>query len=182
MMGLLKPSKGSIYLDEKDLFDINYPLRIKKWRYSIANVPQNIFLSDSTFIENIAFGIKYENIDFEKVKKSAEKAQISKFIESSEKGYQTIVGERGILLSGGQKQRIGIARAFYKNAKIIFLDEATSALDNITEANIMKSILNINRDVTIIIVAHRISTLISCDKIIELKNGNLKIHNNIDTL
>ena len=120
MMGLLKPTKGSIFIDGEDLYDLNFPIRIKKWRYSIANVPQNIFLTDSSFYENIAFGVKFEDIDAEKVKHSAYKAQISEFIESSERGYKTIVGERGILLSGGQRQRIGIARAFYKNAKIIF--------------------------------------------------------------
>tara|TARA_Y100000589_G_C27193967_1_gene645945 strand:- start:3621 stop:5402 length:1782 start_codon:yes stop_codon:yes gene_type:complete len=182
MMGLLKPSKGSILIDGEDIFDANFPLRIKQWRYSIANVPQNIFLSDSSFYENIAFGIKYEDIDLEKVKESAHKAQISEFIESTNMGYNTNVGERGILLSGGQRQRIGIARAFYKNAKIIFLDEATSALDNNTESNVMKSILDLNKDVTILIVAHRLSTLASCDKIIELKNGKISIHRSFDNL
>ena len=136
-------------------------------------MPQTIFLSDSTILENIAFGIKKNQIDLDRVKDAAIKAQIYDTIENLPDKYDTVVGERGVRLSGGQRQRIGIARALYKNAKIIIFDEATSSLDNNTEYEVMKSINQLDKELTIIIVAHRISTLKNCDKILEFSNGNI---------
>ena len=146
---------------------------IKNWRASIAHVPQNIYLSDSTIEENIAFGIRKINIDSNLVKSCAEKAQLNNFIKNLSMGYQTFVGEKGVKLSGGQKQRIAIARALYKKADILFLDEATSALDNKTEGEFLKAIDKLSSDTTIIIVAHRLSTIKKCNKIIELSKGKI---------
>ncbi len=171
LMGLLSPSKGQIFIDGKDLHDRNHPKRLRAWRSSLAHVPQNIYLADSSIEENIAFGIETDEIDLVKVKKVAKMAMISNFIEDLPNGYHTFVGERGICLSGGQRQRLGIARALYKNADVIIFDEATSALDNSTEIQVMKSIDNLSSDLTIIMIAHRESTLAGCDQIIKIENG-----------
>ena len=170
IMGLLIPTSGRVLIDNDDIHKKN---NLGKWQKNITHVPQNIYLTDSSFAENIAFGIPKKAVDLDKVKKVAEMAKISSFIESTQKGYNTFVGEAGINISGGQKQRIGIARALYKNAELIIFDEATSALDQVTENSVMQSINNIKPDVTIIFIAHRLSTLESCDKILELKNGNI---------
>lgn len=166
-MGLISPSIGQLYIDRTEINDEN----CRTWQAHIAHVPQAIFLSDSTIAENIAFGVPYELIDFERVRESAKLAQMAEVIESWEGQYLTNVGERGVRLSGGQRQRIGIARALYKKADVIVFDEATSALDNETEREVMESIKGLSNDLTIVIVAHRLSTLKDCDKIIELKNG-----------
>ena len=171
-MSLLSPTKGQ-YVDDKELnekYDFKQTL---KWRSNIAHVPQNIFLSDGSIMENIAFGIKNYEIDLKRVFKSAEKAQLNEFIKTLPNKYETKVGERGITLSGGQKQRIAIARALYKKASLLILDEATSALDSFTEKEIIKSINNLNKKITIVIIAHRISTLDICDRVFELKEGSL---------
>lgn len=170
IMGLLEPSTGRITIDGIEITPINQ----RSWQSHITHVPQAIFLSDSTIAENIAFGLPKDKIDLDKVKSAADRAKISKTIESWEMKYETIVGEGGVRLSGGQRQRIGIARAFYKNADVIIFDEATSALDNQTEKDIMQSIDNLGRDLTIIIVAHRLSTLTNCDFLIELDFGKIK--------
>ena len=170
IMGLLIPTSGRVLIDNDDIHKKN---NLGKWQKNITHVPQNIYLTDSSFAENIAFGIPKKAVDLDRVKKVAEMAKISSFIESTQKGYNTFVGEAGINISGGQKQRIGIARALYKNAELIIFDEATSALDQVTENSVMQSINNIKPDVTIIFIAHRLSTLESCDKILELKNGNI---------
>ena len=125
-------------------------------------------MSDSTVSENIAFGVSSNNIDHSLVRQVAKDAQISKSIESWEDQYKTIVGENGIRLSGGQRQRIGIARALYKKSDVIIFDEATSALDTKTEASIMKVIDNIDSNITIFIIAHRLTTLKGCDRVIDL--------------
>ena len=169
---------GNIYVDEKNIYDNKYPKRINKWMRSISHVPQDIFLTDGTIAENIAFGIRKDLISMSKIIKSAKNAQIHEFINSTENGYQTFVGERGIKLSGGQRQRIGIARALYKECKILIFDEATSALDNATEISLMKCIDDISDEITIISIAHRHSTLKNCDRILEIKNGLLISHNN----
>jgi ATP-binding cassette, subfamily B, bacterial PglK len=170
IMGLLPPTKGSLTVDQKHFNSKN----IREWQANIAHVPQQIFLSDSTVEENIAFGIPKEKINHQRVKNSAKQAQISDLIEGWEDGYQTFVGERGARLSGGQKQRIGIARALYKHANILIFDEATSALDNKTEKSVIDAIDGIHDDITILMVAHRLSTLKKCDIIVELENGNIK--------
>ncbi len=169
ILGLLQPQKGSIWVD-------GLPLegeRLRQWQQSIAHVPQQIFLSDGTMAENIAFGISQEQIDFEQVRKAARLAQIEEFIEGLPAQYDTYVGERGIRLSGGQRQRIGIARALYRNASVIVFDEATSALDNATEREVMAAIEGLSRQFTIILIAHRLSTVEQCDLVVELSQGQV---------
>ena len=173
LMGLLKPSKGFIYIDGINIFNPQNYERLLAWRKSIAHVPQNIFLSDSSIAENIAFGIPKKLISMSLVKEAAKKAQIDKFIESQKQGYSTYVGERGIKLSGGERQRICIARALYKKAKILIFDEATSSLDFETELATINAIEKLEKDLTIIMIAHRESTLKTCDKIIKLDKGKI---------
>lgn len=168
IMGLLSPSAGSIAIDGVDVTEQNH----RAWQAHIAHVPQAIFLSDATIAENIAFGIPREQIDLERVRKAAQNAQIAATIESWADQYDTMVGERGVRLSGGQRQRIGIARALYKKADVIVFDEATSALDNETERSVMQAIENLGEDFTVIIVAHRVTTLRNCTQVVELNRGN----------
>lgn len=170
LMGLLSATSGTIEIDGLPINSKN----CRSWQAHIAHVPQSIFLSDSTILENIAFGIPFNLIDQEKVKVVAKMAQISETIELLENKYFTRVGERGICLSGGQRQRIGIARALYKDADVIIFDEATSALDNETENVVMQAIESLGDNLTIIIVAHRLTTLKNCDKIYELFEGRIK--------
>ena len=146
---------------------------MRSWQSHIAHVPQSIFLSDSTIAENIAFGVPQEEIDYDKVVLAAQQAQISKTIEEWETGYNTLVGERGIRLSGGQRQRIGIARALYKEADVIIFDEATSALDSETELEVIKAIESLSSNLTIIIIAHRTTTLKNCNKVYEMVDNNI---------
>ena len=141
------------------------------WRAS-TDVPQSIFLADASIAENIAFGVPEEKIDLESVKSSAN-SSISSYIEDNVNGYWSCVGERGIRLSGGQRQRIGIARALYKNAKVLVLDEATSALDNQTELKLMNSLSHFNNDITIIMIAHRLSSIKNCHRVIKLERGKI---------
>lgn len=166
LMGLLEPSEGKILIDGTSLTQQN----LRAWQINIAHVPQAIYLSDSSFAENIAFGIPAETIDLGRVREAARQAQIADFIESSPKGYQALVGERGVRLSGGQRQRIGIARALYKQAQVLVFDEATSALDHETENAVMGSIHSLSVDLTILIIAHRTSTLKKCDQVINLND------------
>lgn len=169
LMGLLKPIRGGIYIDNNELSKDT----IDSWQTKISHVPQKIFLSNSTFLENIAFGKELEKIDIQLVEQSAKKSQIHEFIMSNHRGYNHNVGERGIKLSGGQIQRIGIARAFYKNPELIIFDEATNSLDNKTENLIMDEIYNSDKNITLIIVAHRIDTLKNCDVIFEIKDKKI---------
>lgn len=171
MMGLLTPTEGRILVDEVDLNDPSTPRRLTDWRAAIAHVPQSIFLSDSSIAENIAFGIQKDLIDMARVRKAAEQAHIAGFIESGPEGYEQLAGERGIRLSGGQRQRIGIARALYKQARVIVLDEATSALDTPTEDLVMGSLEDLSRELTLVMIAHRLSTLSNCDRIFRLAQG-----------
>ena len=172
IMGLLPPTKGSILIDGKDIYDSSNPSLITSWRRSIAHVPQSIYLIDGTIRENIALGKSSKEIDNYLIKQAAKQAMIDEFIESSPLGYETIVGERGVKLSGGQRQRIGIARMLYKKSQVLILDEATSALDDITESNVIESITSKNK-MTIIMIAHRLSTLNKCDRILKLDKGKL---------
>lgn len=164
LMGLLKPSSGRITVDGTVLDERN----LRSWKRNIAHVPQAIYLADTSLAENIAFGIPPENIDMKRVNEAARQAHIADFIESSPEGYQALVGERGIRLSGGQRQRIGIARALYKQATVLVFDEATSALDHETEQAVMEAIEGLSADLTILIIAHRLTTLKNCTQIIEL--------------
>jgi ATP-binding cassette, subfamily B, bacterial PglK len=171
VMSLLSPTSGALEIDGTTITNRNY----RAWQLHIAHVPQAIFLADISIAENIAFGVPPEKIDMERIKSAAEKAQIAQTIESWDRQYQTLVGERGVRLSGGQRQRIGIARALYKQADVIVFDEATSALDNETEAAVMAAINSIGNDITVLIVAHRLSTLTNCDSVYGLKNRELHV-------
>ena len=164
VMGLLRPSEGSIEIDGQPVTIENH----RAWQAHIAHVPQDIFLADSTIEENIAFSIPKDQIDHERVRQAAQQAQIADSIDTWPKQYQTFVGERGVRLSGGQRQRIGIARALYKQADVIIFDEATSALDNETEQGVMQAIESLSTELTILIIAHRLSTLRNCTQIVEL--------------
>ncbi|MDA1239153.1 MAG: ATP-binding cassette domain-containing protein, partial [Proteobacteria bacterium] len=168
LMGLLKPTKGFIKVDGTSIISTQ---ERASWQRSVAHVPQSIFLSDATIAENIAFGIPSDKINHNRVRDSAKRAQIADFIESGSDGYDAFVGERGVRLSGGQRQRIGIARALYKNASVLVFDEATSALDDQTEQAVMSTIDDLSGDLTLFIIAHRLTTLRNCTQIIELKSG-----------
>ena len=174
-MGLLNSTKGQILIDNKVLDTSFENDLVKNWRNIISHVPQDIFLSDSNFLNNIAFGVETDSIDFQRVEDVSKIAKIFEYIISTKDNFYSRVGERGIQLSGGQRQRIGIARALYRDSKVIILDEATSALDNLTEKAVMKSILNFNPELTIIMVAHRLSSLEQCDKVISLKDGQIEM-------
>lgn len=172
LMGLLQPNIGMMEIDGQPVT----PGNCRNWQAHIAHVPQAIFLADSTIEENIAFGEPKVNINKERVRLAASQAQMADIIETWPKQYQTLVGERGIRLSGGQRQRIGIARALYKQADVIIFDEATSALDNETELAVMQAIEGLSKDLTLVIVAHRLSTLKNCTVIIELDDFGIKRH------
>jgi ABC-type multidrug transport system fused ATPase/permease subunit len=169
VMGLLPATEGSVLID-------GIPLQARTqraWQRRIAHVPQAIYLADSSIAENIAFGMARDEIDMDRVRQAAHQAQIADYFESLPRQYDTQVGERGVRLSGGQRQRIGIARALYKRAEVIIFDEATSALDNETERAVMDAIDNLGKDLTIMIIAHRLSTLQRCDQIVELQQGRI---------
>jgi ABC-type multidrug transport system fused ATPase/permease subunit len=169
LMGLLPPVEGQMLVDGSPVF----PKHVRGWQAHLAHVPQAIFLADISIAENIAFGVPKEQIDRARVRAAARQAQIADTIESWAEGYDTLVGERGVRLSGGQRQRVGIARALYKQADVIVFDEATSALDNQTEAAVMEAIEGLHPDLTVFIVAHRLTTLRSCDLIVELGRGSI---------
>jgi ATP-binding cassette subfamily B protein len=168
VMGLLQPTDGKLTIDQKPINSQNR----RAWQAHIAHVPQNVYLSDSTIEENIAFGVSKEKIDRQRVKKAAKQAQIGELIEEWKDGYQTLVGERGIRLSGGQRQRISIARALYKKADVLIFDEATSALDNETEQAVMEAIKGLGEKLTILIIAHRLTTLKGCDRVVKLNKDH----------
>jgi len=167
LMGLLEPTKGQLMIDGKLITSLNRA----EWRRCVAHVPQNIFIADTTIAENIALGIPLHEINMKRVKDVARQAHISDVIEARTDGYYENIGEGGLKLSGGQRQRIAVARALYKGASILILDEATSALDQLTETEVMKSILSINKELTIIIVAHRPASVKDCNRIFQIENG-----------
>lgn len=179
LMALLVPSQGRVLVD--GLVVSNEENR-RSWQQTIAHVPQSIYLADTTVAANIAFGIPLDHIDYKRVRWAARVAQISDFIESSSDGYYARVGERGCRLSGGQRQRIGIARALYKQAKVLIFDEATSALDKATEREVMSNIEALDRDLTLLIVAHNVSTLERTDAILHLENGRVVGYGRYDEL
>jgi len=170
VMGLLQPSDGTLEIDNQTVTLGNH----RAWQAHIAHVPQAIFLADSSIEENIAFGVPEDQIDSQRVRHAAQQSQIAESIESWPKQYQTFVGERGIRLSGGQRQRLGIARALYKQADVIILDEVTSALDNETEQSVMQAIEGLSEDITLLIIAHRLTTLKNCTQIVELGDSGIK--------
>jgi len=169
VMGLLDPSEGGLKVDGQIITSENK----RSWQAHIAHVPQSIYLSDGSIEENIAFGVPADEINQERVEEAAKQAQIAELIKDWKGGYRTFIGEHGVRLSGGQRQRIGIARALYRQADVLIFDEATSALDKETEEAVMKSIECLGKDLTILIIAHRLSTLKGCDRIVRVcKNGN----------
>jgi ABC-type multidrug transport system fused ATPase/permease subunit len=171
ILGLLEPQQGFLEIDGRVVTKNN----LRAWQSSVGYVPQHIYLTDDTVAANIAFGVDPKNIKQDKLEKASIVANIHDFIvEELPKQYQTIIGERGIRLSGGQRQRIGIARALYHGRSVLILDEATSALDNQTEEMIMNKIRNLKKNITIIIIAHRLNTVKNCDVIFKLeKNGSI---------
>ena len=179
ILSLLLPQKGTLEVDNQIITKNNS----KTWQRSIGYVPQQIYLSDNTIAANIAFGVNDDEIDQDTVEKVSKIANLHEFVTNElSKKYQTTIGERGVRLSGGQRQRIGIARALYHNPKVLILDEATSALDNITEKAVMDAIDNLSKNITIILIAHRLSTVKKCDRIYILENGELKNEGTFDEL
>jgi ATP-binding cassette subfamily C protein len=166
LLGLLKPQKGSILIDEK------YTVSSYQWHQKIGYVPQSVYLTDDTIEANIAFGEK--EIDRVKLNAAIDAAQLRKFIDQLPEGYKTLVGERGVRLSGGERQRISIARALYGNPEVLIFDEATSALDNETEAKLMETINAVSQNRTVIMIAHRLTTLKDCDRIVMMDSGQVK--------
>jgi ABC-type bacteriocin/lantibiotic exporter with double-glycine peptidase domain len=179
LMGLLEPTQGQILIDGKEVGVTNQ----RAWQRAVAHVPQSIYLADTSIAENIAFGVPFDQIDLDRVRKSAQQARIAEFIESRPEAYSAIVGERGVRLSGGQRQRIGIARALYKQASVLIFDEATSALDNETEQSVMQAIEGLSTDLTLFIIAHRLTTLKNCDVIVKLEGSkNVSVSNSIGNI
>ena len=178
ILGLIRPTSGSLQIDGVDLNDLEVPL----WQNCCAYVPQEIKLLSGNIIENVAYGIPEDDIDIERIWNSIESAQIEQVISELPEGIYTKIGENGVTLSGGQRQRLALARALYRNSKVLVLDEATSALDNKTEADLMNAIGIIARRCTIIIIAHRMSTITKCDYIYEFENGGIKSSGTFDEL
>lgn len=168
LLGLLQPVKGTILVDGKDIYD-----NMDAWHHMLGYIPQTIYLSDDTIRNNIAFGIREEDIDDAAINEALKKAQLFDFVQTLEKGLDTFVGDRGVRLSGGQRQRIGIARALYYNPEILILDEATSALDNETETAVMEAIESLKGVKTMVIIAHRLTTLKNSDVIFEVSEGSI---------
>jgi ABC-type multidrug transport system fused ATPase/permease subunit len=170
ILGLLEAQKGTLEVDGKIITQLNS----RSWQRSVGYVPQHIYLSDDTVAANIAFGVEAKDINQNIVEKSAKIASLHEFILNElPRQYQTKIGERGVRLSGGQRQRIGIARALYLNPKVLILDEATNALDHQTEQVVMDTINNLNKDITIIMVAHRLNTVRNCETIFLFSKGEL---------
>lgn len=170
LLGLLTPGSGSLVIGGEEINLSN----VRSWQRKIGYVPQQIFLTDNTVAGNIAFGVDEKNIDMNAVERAAKIANLHDFVlEELPDGYQTRIGEKGVRLSGGQRQRIGIARALYTDPSVLILDEATSALDNLTEKAVMDAVHNLSSKKTIILIAHRLSTVVSCDNIILMEKGSI---------
>ena len=179
ILGLLEAQKGTLEVDGKVITEQNS----RAWQRSIGYVPQQIFLADDTIEANIAFGVEEKNINREAVKRASKIANLHNFIiDELPNQYKATIGERGVRLSGGQRQRIGIARALYHNPQVLILDEATSALDNQTEKVVMEAVNNLSNNITIILIAHRLSTVKKCDKIFLLEKGEIKNQGTFDEL
>lgn len=166
ILGLYRPQTGTIRLDDTDIFELD-----GEWGNIISFVPQSVYLLNDSIRNNVAFGIPEKDVDDEKVKRALEEAQLKDFISTLPKGVETEIGESGVRLSGGQRQRIAIARALYNDPDILILDEATSALDTETETAVMEAIDALHGQKTLIIIAHRLTTIRNCDEIYEIKAG-----------
>jgi ATP-binding cassette, subfamily B, bacterial PglK len=171
ILGLLKPDSGRVIVNNRVLIDEN----VKEWQANIAYLPQQIFLIDDTLTRNIALGIPDGEIDKEKILSSLKKARLLDFVERLNYGVNTIIGERGAKLSGGQRQRVALARAFYHERNVLIMDESTSALDSETEKEVIREVNYLKGKMTIIMIAHRHSTLQGCDRVFKLKNGKIEI-------
>ncbi|MGB5915630.1 MAG: ATP-binding cassette domain-containing protein, partial [Phormidesmis sp.] len=169
ILGLLQPSSGDILVDDQSVYT-----DLRAWQNLLGYIPQSIFLTDETIAQNIAFGIPVDEIDYERVNKAVKAAQLEDLVEHLPDGLETMVGERGMRISGGQRQRVGIARALYYEREILVLDEATSALDSETEKLVSDAINSLAGDKTLIIIAHRVSTIENCDRIYRLEDGRLQ--------
>ena len=166
---MIIPDSGEILIDKKKLSNENKFF----WQKNLSLVSQSIFLADSTIKQNVAFGIPLENIDDNKINLALEKAQMKDFVSKLPNGINTIIGERGVQLSGGQRQRVGIARSLYSDSKLIIFDEATSSLDGLTEEAVIESINNIQNTKTVVIVAHRLTSVKNCHKIYFIDEGKI---------
>ncbi|MGA1707438.1 MAG: ABC transporter ATP-binding protein, partial [Phycisphaerales bacterium] len=169
VLGLLVPEAGALVVDGETIDDSNRAA----WQSRLAYVPQHIFLTDGSVAENIAFGVRREEIDMDRIREAGRLAQIDEFVQGLDKAYDEQIGERGVRLSGGQRQRIGIARALYRDASGLVFDEATSALDGLTEQEVMSAIEGLQGQRTIILIAHRLTTVRHCDAIFEFENGRV---------
>jgi ABC-type multidrug transport system fused ATPase/permease subunit len=168
LLGMLVPAKGQVTVDGGDIFE-----DLRRWQDQIGYVPQSIYLTDDTLRRNVAFGIADEEIDDAAVDRALAAAQLQEFVASLPAGKETVVGERGVRLSGGQRQRIGIARALYHDPTVLVLDEATSALDTATEREVMQAVNALHGTKTIIIIAHRLTTVENCDRLYRLEEGRI---------
>jgi len=177
ILGLLEPQEGAIMVDGQDVFD-----NVQSWQRNIGYIPQFIYLMDDTIRRNICFGIPDDQVDEEQLQTVIETAQLRELVERLDQGVDTIVGERGVRLSGGQRQRIGIARALYNNPQVLVMDEATSALDNITEKYVVKAIDQLRGEKTLIMIAHRLTTVKNCDTIYMMKEGEIISEGTYDEL
>ena len=176
ILGLLDPQSGKITVDGTDI-----KTHIESWHQSIGYIPQTIYLMDDTIRANIAFGVPEKEIDEKLLEQAVKEAQLDQFVHSLPEGLDTVIGDRGVRLSGGQRQRIGIARALYRDPQVLILDEATSALDNETEKEVMQAIDDLHGQRTMIVIAHRLTTIKNCDAIYEVADGTItkKTHQEI---
>ena len=177
LLGLLTPDEGEVRVDGKNIQE-----NLRNWQDQIGYVPQSIYLTDDTLRRNVAFGLPDEHIDDFAVQRAIQAAQLANFVASLPNGLATIVGERGVRLSGGQRQRIGIARALYHDPAVLLLDEATSSLDTVTEHDVMQAVIALHGSKTILIVAHRLSTIEHCDQVYQMKQGELILADQINKM
>jgi ABC-type multidrug transport system fused ATPase/permease subunit len=168
LLGLLTPEKGLILYNGQPLNS-----HISEWNAHVSYLPQEVFLVDGTLQSNIAFGMKKDKVDNLRLNDAIQKSQLDELVSQLDQGVDTLVGERGVQLSGGQRQRIALARAFYHERDVLIMDESTSAMDNEIEAEILKEILRLKEKKTVIIIAHRLTTLQHCDRIYKIMNGKI---------